>query len=83
MTANRSHSSQDAIDFLLGLEAGAVDVSSLPASADYGALVRLAMLNGVETDEAALQNGFALIMQARVIAQQRFFPVRDMQGDRR
>lgn len=68
MTGDRSNPSQRAIDFLSGLEIRAVDFSSLPASVDYGALLRLARQSGVETDEAALREGFAVIMRARLIA---------------
>lgn len=68
MTGEGSTPAQRAIDFLLGLDARGVDCSSLPASVDYGALGRLAGRNGIDTDEAALQEAFALIMRARLIA---------------
>jgi hypothetical protein len=68
MTGDRSTAAQRAIDFLSRLDVGEVDFSSLPASADYGALSRLARRAGVDTDEAALQEAFATIMRARLIA---------------
>lgn len=68
MTGARPNPAQRAIDFLMRLDADEVEHSSLPASVDYGALSRLAGRHGVETDEAALQEAFALIMRARLIA---------------
>lgn len=68
MTGDRSSPVQRAIDFLLGLDSRGVDCSSLPASVDYGALARLAGRNGIATDEAALQEAFAMVMRARLIS---------------
>ncbi len=68
MTGDRSTPAQRAIDFLLRLDGLGVDCSSLPASVDYGALARLAGRSGIDTDEAALQEAFAMIMRARLIA---------------
>jgi hypothetical protein len=59
---------QQAVDFLLGLRARKGDGPSLPATIDYGALASLAKARGFGTDEAALQQAFALIMRARLIA---------------
>jgi hypothetical protein len=68
VTGDRTGHAQRAIDYLSKLDADDVDWSCLPASIDYGAICAMARRKGVDTNETALREAFALIMRARVIS---------------
>jgi hypothetical protein len=74
MSGGRSATVQRAIDFLLALAATEGEVSPLPATLDYGAIVRLAAARGVATDEASVQAAFATIMRARLLSNRQAVP---------